>query len=57
MIENVEADVAWADDNRTLLYVEKDPVTLLGRRVRAHVLGDAGAPTGSSTRSRTRASI
>ena len=31
--------MAWADDNRTLLYVEKDPVTLLGRRVRAHVLG------------------
>ncbi len=39
VIENAEADVAWADDNRTLLYVEKDPVTLLGRRVRAHVLG------------------
>jgi oligopeptidase B len=38
-IENVEADVAWADDDRTLLYVEKDPVTLLGRRVRAHTLG------------------
>ena len=39
LVENVEGDVAWADDNRTLLYVEKDPVTLLGRRVRAHVLG------------------
>ncbi len=39
VIENAEPDVAWADDNRTLLYVEKDPVTLLGRRVRAHVLG------------------
>ena len=39
VIENVEPDVAWADDNRTLLYVEKDPVTLLGRRVLAHVLG------------------
>ena len=39
VIENAEGDVAWADDNRTLLYVEKDPVTLLGRRVRAHVLG------------------
>jgi oligopeptidase B len=38
-IENAEPDVAWADDNRTLLYVEKDPVTLLGRRVRAHVIG------------------
>lgn len=39
VIENAEPDVAWADDNCTLLYVEKDPVTLLGRRVRAHVIG------------------
>jgi oligopeptidase B len=39
VIENAEGDVAWADDNRTVLYVEKDPVTLLGRRIRAHVLG------------------
>ena len=39
VIENVEASVAWTDDNRTLLYVEKDPVTLLGRRVRRHELG------------------
>ncbi len=38
-IENVEAAIAWADDNRTVLYVEKDPVTLLGRRVRRHTLG------------------
>lgn len=42
VIENVEGSVAWADDNRTLLYVEKDPVTLLGRRVRTHVLGSTG---------------
>lgn len=42
VIENVDGGVAWADDNRTLLYVEKDPVTLLGRRVRAHVLGSSG---------------
>lgn len=39
VIENVEADVVWAADNRTLLYVDKDPVTLLARRVRRHVLG------------------
>lgn len=39
VLENVDPGVAWADDNRTLLYIEKDPVTLLGRRVRAHVLG------------------
>lgn len=38
-IHNVEASFAWMDDNRTLLYIEKDPVTLLGRRVRRHVLG------------------
>ncbi len=42
VIENVEGGVAWADDNRTLLYVEKDPVTLLGRRVRSHELGGSG---------------
>ncbi len=38
-IGDVEADVAWANDNRTLLYIEKDPVTLLGLRVKKHVLG------------------
>jgi oligopeptidase B len=40
-IANVETSLAWADDSRTVLYVEKDPVTLLGRRVRLHVLGAA----------------
>jgi oligopeptidase B len=30
--------VAWANDNRTVLYVEKDPETLLGRFVKKHVL-------------------
>lgn len=43
VIENVDGGIAWADDNRTLLYVEKDPVTLLGRRIRSHRLGDTGA--------------
>jgi len=38
-IANVEPGVAWANDNRTVLYVEKDPVTLLSERVRKHVLG------------------
>ena len=38
-VTNIEPGVAWANDNRTLLYVEKDPVTLLGRRVRRHSLG------------------
>lgn len=38
-ITNVEAGFAWANDNRTLVYVEKDPETLLGFRVRKHQLG------------------
>ena len=41
-IANVEADVAWAADNRTVLYVEKDPETLLGRYVKKHRLTLAG---------------
>jgi oligopeptidase B len=39
VIRGVEPDVAWANDNRTLLYIEKDPETLLGLRVKKHVLG------------------
>jgi oligopeptidase B len=38
-ISDVEADLAWANDNRTILYVEKDPETLLGLYVKKHVLG------------------
>jgi oligopeptidase B len=38
-VENIEPDFVWADDNRTIFYVEKDPVTLLSKRVKAHVLG------------------
>ncbi len=38
-LDNVEPDLAWADDCRTLLYVAKDPATLLGFRVMRHVLG------------------
>jgi oligopeptidase B len=40
VIENAEASLAWAADNRTLLYIEKDPRTLLGHTVRRHRLGD-----------------
>jgi oligopeptidase B len=39
-IADVETDLAWANDNRTLLYVEKDPETLLGLYVKKHVLGE-----------------
>ncbi|HEY0414606.1 MAG TPA: S9 family peptidase [Allosphingosinicella sp.] len=38
-VPNVEPDFVWADDNRTLFYIEKDPVTLLSKKVKAHVLG------------------
>ncbi|HEV7611098.1 MAG TPA: S9 family peptidase [Steroidobacteraceae bacterium] len=38
-IADVESDLAWANDNQTILYVEKDPETLLGLYVKKHVLG------------------
>jgi oligopeptidase B len=38
-IKNTTASMAWADDNKTLFYVEKDPITLLSVRVRKHTLG------------------
>jgi oligopeptidase B len=40
-VANVESDIAWTADSRAVLYIEKDPVTLLGLRVRKHVLGTA----------------
>jgi oligopeptidase B len=38
-VQNVEANLVWADDDKTVFYIEKDPVTLLSKRVKAHVLG------------------
>jgi oligopeptidase B len=38
-VPNVEEGIVWTADNRHVLYVEKDPVTLLGLRVRVHELG------------------
>lgn len=38
-VEDIEANIVWADDNRTVFYIEKDPVTLLSKRVKSHVLG------------------
>src|SRR5690606_16182054 len=38
-IGGLSASLAWAGDSKTIFYVENDPVTLLTRRVRAHVLG------------------
>ncbi|HEY5612507.1 MAG TPA: S9 family peptidase [Lysobacter sp.] len=38
-IKGVSANMVWADDNKTLFYVENDPETLLTVRIRKHVLG------------------
>ncbi|MDL5368125.1 S9 family peptidase [Xanthomonas sp. NCPPB 2654] len=38
-VPGVSPDLVWADDNKTLFYVENDPETLLTVRVRKHVLG------------------
>ena len=38
-ISGVSPDLVWADDNRTLFYIENDPETLLTVRVKKHVLG------------------
>jgi oligopeptidase B len=38
-IKGVSANLVWADDNKTLFYVENDPETLLTVRVKKHVLG------------------
>ena len=38
-VANIEPNLVWANDNKTLLYVEKDPVTLLSVRVRKHLVG------------------
>jgi oligopeptidase B len=42
-VANIEAEILWAGDGKTILYIEKDPVTLLSVRVRAHVLGTDAA--------------
>lgn len=55
-ITGTSGDLVWADDNRTVLYVENDPETLLTVRVKKHVLGTRPAPTPSSTKKRTTAS-
>jgi oligopeptidase B len=39
LIENADPSIAWTADSASFLYVEKNPETLLGYRVRRHVLG------------------
>lgn len=38
-VTGASANLVWADDNKTLFYVENDPETLLTVRVKKHVLG------------------
>ncbi len=38
-IPGLSPSLAWANDNKTVFYIENDPVTLLSVRVRKHVLG------------------
>jgi oligopeptidase B len=37
-LPNVENNIIWAGDNQTFFYIEKNPKTLLGFRVRSHRL-------------------
>lgn len=39
VLTNVEPDIAWANDNRTFVYIRKDPQTLLGNKVYRHSRG------------------
>ena len=39
VISGSSGSMAWADDNKTLFYVENDPETLLTTKVKKHVLG------------------
>jgi len=38
-VTNVEPNLVWTNDSRTVLYIAKDPVTLLSLRVLQHALG------------------
>ncbi|MCF8474627.1 MAG: S9 family peptidase [Emcibacter sp.] len=38
-LENAEADMVWANDNKTVFYIKKDIQTLLGYQVYRHKLG------------------
>ncbi|MBE0364733.1 oligopeptidase B [Pseudoalteromonas ulvae UL12] len=41
VLEGTEGDVVWANDNKTVYYIKKDPQTLLGYQVFRHTLGTA----------------
>lgn len=43
-VPNVEPNLVWSGDGRTIFYVEKDPVTLLSKRVKTYLLGTPASP-------------
>lgn len=38
-VSGLSATLAWGNDNRSIFYLENDPVTLLSTRVKRHILG------------------
>lgn len=40
-IKGAEASLAWSADSKHLFFVEKDPQTLLGHKIKRHTLGQA----------------
>lgn len=42
-ITGAEASLAWSADSKQLFYVEKDPQTLLGNKIKRHTLGQAAS--------------
>lgn len=42
-VHGLSPALAWANDNKSIFYIENDPVTLLSTRVKRHVLGTDAA--------------
>ena len=42
-IEKTEGGSVWANDNKTLFYTAKNPVTLLSEKIKRHILGTSTA--------------
>lgn len=40
-VVNTEGDPCWANDNKTIFYTFKNPVTLLSEKIKRHTLGSA----------------
>ncbi len=38
-IENTQGDPCWANDNKTIFYTAKNPVTLLSEKIKRHTMG------------------